>query len=127
MLTKFTMSFAPTTTYLCTLKAHLQWYRASSTWNLTGWNRLAFSDESHFDLSLGNQQVHAWRHSGQQWENPLTIDHRIVRYPGVFAWALFHLIARPPLNVIHDTLTEHQRYSMPRCVAISYTTSRVYI
>ncbi|GFV67610.1 transposable element Tcb2 transposase [Trichonephila clavipes] len=42
----------------------LQWCQARSMWNVTDWQKVAFSDESRFVLETDDNRVWVWRHHG---------------------------------------------------------------
>ncbi|GFV28214.1 transposable element Tc1 transposase [Trichonephila clavipes] len=42
----------------------LQWCQARSMWNLTDWQKVVFSDESHFVLGTDDNRVRVWRRPG---------------------------------------------------------------
>lgn len=86
-------------------QARLQWCRAHSTWNLTDWSRIVFSDESRFELSPDDQRRRVWRRPGQRWDTHLTVVRHTARQPGVMVWGAISFDSRTPLVVIRDTLT----------------------
>lgn len=90
-------------------QARLQWCRAHSTWNVTDWSRIVFSDESRFELSPDDQRRRVWRRPGQRWDTNLTVARHTARQPGVMVWGAISFHSRTPLVVIRGTLTS-QRY-----------------
>ncbi|GFT52131.1 transposable element Tcb1 transposase [Trichonephila clavipes] len=42
----------------------LQWCQARSTWNVTDWQKVEFSDESRFVWGTEDNRVRVWRHPG---------------------------------------------------------------
>ncbi|GFU25631.1 HTH_Tnp_Tc3_2 domain-containing protein [Trichonephila clavipes] len=49
----------------------LQWCQARSMWNVTDWQKVAFSDESRFVLGTDDNPVRVWRHSDSTMAGPL--------------------------------------------------------
>lgn len=90
-------------------QARLQWCRTRSTWNISDWSRIVFSDESRFELSPDDQRRRVWRRPGQRWETHLTVYRHTARQVGVMVWGAISFHSRTPLVVISGTLTA-QRY-----------------
>ncbi|KFM57593.1 Transposable element Tcb2 transposase, partial [Stegodyphus mimosarum] len=89
------------------LAARLQWCRVHSHWNVTDWSRIAFSDESRFELSPDDQRRRVWRHPGQLCDANLTVFRQTGR--GVMVWGAISFHSRTPLVVFRRNLTA-QRY-----------------
>ncbi|GFS65978.1 uncharacterized protein TNCV_2510131 [Trichonephila clavipes] len=54
-------------------RARLQWCLASSGWNHADWERIVFSDESHFQLCPDVHRRRVWRRPGQRSDPAFTI------------------------------------------------------
>ncbi|GFV55772.1 transposable element Tcb2 transposase [Trichonephila clavipes] len=48
----------------------LQWCQARSMWNVTDWQKVAFSDESRFVLGTDDNPVRVWRRPGERYIPP---------------------------------------------------------
>ncbi|GFU52085.1 transposable element Tcb1 transposase [Trichonephila clavipes] len=48
----------------------LQWCQARSMWNVTGWQKVLFSDESRFALGTDDNRVPVWRRLGERYNSP---------------------------------------------------------
>ncbi|GFX91605.1 transposable element Tcb1 transposase [Trichonephila clavipes] len=48
----------------------LQWCQARSKWNVTDWQKVAFSDESRFVLGTDDNRVRVWRRPGERYNSP---------------------------------------------------------
>ncbi|GFW10944.1 transposable element Tcb2 transposase [Trichonephila clavipes] len=51
----------------------LQWCQARSMWNVTDWQKVAFSDESRFVLGTDDNRVRVWRHPGYDNRSTLIV------------------------------------------------------
>ncbi|GFY34224.1 HTH_Tnp_Tc3_2 domain-containing protein [Trichonephila clavipes] len=64
----------------------LQWCHAKSMWNVTGWQKVAFSDDSRFVLGTDDNRVQVWRHPGEWYNSPYTVLCHTARSAGVMVW-----------------------------------------
>ncbi|GFX07282.1 HTH_Tnp_Tc3_2 domain-containing protein [Trichonephila clavipes] len=48
----------------------LQWCQARSTWNVTDWQKVVFSDEPRFVLGTDDNRVRVWRRPGEWYNSP---------------------------------------------------------
>ncbi|GFT65117.1 transposable element Tcb2 transposase [Trichonephila clavipes] len=48
----------------------LQWCKARSTWNVSDWQKVVFSDESRFVLRTDDGRVRVWRPPGERHNSP---------------------------------------------------------
>ncbi|GFX46928.1 HTH_Tnp_Tc3_2 domain-containing protein [Trichonephila clavipes] len=53
----------------------LQWCQARSMWNVTGWQKVAFSDESRFVLGTNDNRVRVWRRPGAIFQQDIARPH----------------------------------------------------
>ncbi|GFW72547.1 transposable element Tc1 transposase [Trichonephila clavipes] len=88
---------------------HLQWCQARSMWNVTGWQKVVFSDESRFVLGTDDNRVRVWRRPGEQCNSPHTVLRHTARTAGVMVWGVIAYDSRSTLIVMRGTLTG-QRY-----------------
>ncbi|GFX96413.1 transposable element Tc1 transposase [Trichonephila clavipes] len=87
----------------------LQWCQARSTWNVTDWQKVVFSDESWFVLGTGDNRVRVWRRSGERYNSPHTVLSHTAHTAGVMVWGAIAYDSRSTLIVMRGTLTD-QRY-----------------
>ncbi|GFV11527.1 uncharacterized protein TNCV_975191 [Trichonephila clavipes] len=82
---KFTL--IPTARYLPLTPAHcrarLQLCFARSGWNHADWRRIAFSDESRFQLYPDDHGRRIWCHPGQQADSAFNFARHTCPQPGV--------------------------------------------
>ncbi|GFX00199.1 HTH_Tnp_Tc3_2 domain-containing protein [Trichonephila clavipes] len=64
----------------------LQWCQARSMWNVTGWQKAVFSDESRFVLGTDDNRVRVWRCPGERYNSPHTVLRHTARTAGVMVW-----------------------------------------
>ncbi|GFX12236.1 HTH_Tnp_Tc3_2 domain-containing protein [Trichonephila clavipes] len=64
----------------------LQGCQARSMWNVTDWQKVAFSDESRFVLGTDDNRVRVWRRPGERYNFPHTVLRHIARTAGVMVW-----------------------------------------
>ncbi|GFW92034.1 transposable element Tcb1 transposase [Trichonephila clavipes] len=87
----------------------LQWCQARSMWNVTGWQKVVFSDESRLVLGADDNRVRVWRHPGERYDSPHTFLRHTARTAGVMVWGAIAYDSRSTLIVMRGTLTG-QRY-----------------
>ncbi|GFS57697.1 transposable element Tcb1 transposase [Trichonephila clavipes] len=87
----------------------LQWCQARSIWNVTDWQKVAFSDESRFVLGTDNNRIRVWRRPGEQYNSPHTVISHTARTAGVMVWGAIAYDSRSTLIVMRETL-KGQRY-----------------
>ncbi|GFT75448.1 HTH_Tnp_Tc3_2 domain-containing protein [Trichonephila clavipes] len=63
----------------------LQWCQARSMWNVTGWQKAVFSDESRFVLGTDDNRVRVWRLPGERYNSPKTVLRHTSRTAAVMA------------------------------------------
>ncbi|GFW92021.1 transposable element Tcb2 transposase [Trichonephila clavipes] len=78
-------------------------------WNVTGWQKVVFSDESRFVLGADDNRVRVWRHPGERYDSPHTFLRHTARTAGVMVWGAIAYDSRSTLIVMRGTLTG-QRY-----------------
>ncbi|GFX90099.1 transposable element Tcb2 transposase [Trichonephila clavipes] len=61
----------------------LQWCKARSMWNVTGWQKVVFSYEFRFVLGTDENRVRVWRHPGERYSSPHTVLRHTARTAGV--------------------------------------------
>ncbi|GFU86539.1 transposable element Tc3 transposase [Trichonephila clavipes] len=88
---------------------HLQWYQARSMWNVTGWQKVVFSDESRFVLGTDDNRVRVWRCPGERYNSPHTAQRHTARTAGLMVCGAIAYDSRSTLIVMRGTLTG-QRY-----------------
>ncbi|GFW80854.1 transposable element Tcb2 transposase [Trichonephila clavipes] len=64
----------------------LQCCQARSTWNVTDWQKVVFSDESRFVLGTDDNRVRVWRRPGERFNSPNTVLSHTARTAGVIVW-----------------------------------------
>ncbi|GFV84009.1 RNA-directed DNA polymerase from mobile element jockey [Trichonephila clavipes] len=82
----------------------LQWCQARSMWNVTGWQKVVFSDESRFVLGTDEYRVRVWRRPGERYNSSHTARTAGVMVSGAIAYDSWST-----LIVMRGTLTG-QRY-----------------
>ncbi|GFX31820.1 transposable element Tc1 transposase [Trichonephila clavipes] len=88
----------------------LLWCQARSTWNVTDWQKVVFSDESRFVLETDDNRVRMWRRPGERYNPPPhTVLRHTARTAGVMVWGIIAYDSRSTLIVMRGTLTS-QRY-----------------
>ncbi|GFS54189.1 transposable element Tcb2 transposase [Trichonephila clavipes] len=61
----------------------LHWCQARSMWNVTGWKKVVFSDESRFVLGTNDNCVRVWSCPGERYHSPHTVLRHTARTAGV--------------------------------------------
>ncbi|GFS78531.1 HTH_Tnp_Tc3_2 domain-containing protein [Trichonephila clavipes] len=64
----------------------LQWCQARSMWNVTGWQKVVFSDESRFVLGTDDNRVWVWRRPGERYNSSYTVLRHSACTTGVMVW-----------------------------------------
>ncbi|GFU55037.1 transposable element Tcb1 transposase [Trichonephila clavipes] len=83
----------------------LQWYQARSMWNVTDWQKVAFSDEFRFVLGTDDNRVLVRRHPGERYNSHHTVLRHTARTAGVMVWGAIAYDSRSTLIVMRGTLT----------------------
>ncbi|GFU52513.1 transposable element Tcb2 transposase [Trichonephila clavipes] len=78
-------------------------------WNVTDWQKVAFSDESPFVLGTDDNRVRVWRRPGGWYNFPHTVLCHAARTASVMVWGAKANDIQSNLIVMHGTLTG-QRY-----------------
>ncbi|GFX64839.1 hypothetical protein TNCV_4193341 [Trichonephila clavipes] len=53
----------------------LQWCQIRSMWNVTDWQKVVFTDESHFVLGTGDNRVRVWMCPGERYNPPTPLSY----------------------------------------------------
>ena len=87
----------------------LNWSRRHLRWNGLHWSRVAFSDESRFNLYFNDGWMRVYRRCGERYSDVNVKEHD--RYGGgsVMVWAAVTIHRHTPLQFIAGNLTS-QRY-----------------
>ncbi|GFX97205.1 transposable element Tcb1 transposase [Trichonephila clavipes] len=85
------------------------WCQARSTWNVTDWQKIVFSDESRFVLGTDDNRVRVWRRPGERYNSSHNVPRHSARTAGVMVWGPIAYDSRYTLIVMRGTLTG-QRY-----------------
>ena len=88
----------------------LGWCRRHLRWNGLQWSRVAFSDESRFNLYSNDGRIRVYRRRGERYSDVNVKEH--VRYGGgsVMVWAAVTMHRRTPLWTVHCRKFNSQRY-----------------
>ena len=68
-------------------RVRLQWSRAHLAWNALRWNRVLFSDESRFRLSVADGRVRVWRRRHERYADATVMQRDTWGGPSVMVWA----------------------------------------
>ncbi|GFV41115.1 transposable element Tcb2 transposase [Trichonephila clavipes] len=74
-------------------------------WNVTDWQKVAFSDESLFVLGTNNNRVRVWRLPGERYNSPYTGLRHTAHRAGVMVWRAIAYDSQFTLIVMRGTLT----------------------
>ncbi|GFV08388.1 transposable element Tcb2 transposase [Trichonephila clavipes] len=83
----------------------LQWCQCRSMWNVTDWQKVAFSDDSRFALGTDDNRVRVWRHPSERYNSPHTVLRLTAHTTGVMVWGPIAYDSRSTLIVMRRTLT----------------------
>ncbi|GFW58535.1 transposable element Tc1 transposase [Trichonephila clavipes] len=67
----------------------LQWCQARSMWNVTGWQKVVFSNEYRFVLGTDDKYVRVWRRPGERYSSPHTVLRHTAHTAGAMVWGPF--------------------------------------
>ncbi len=67
----------------------LKFARRYAHWGVEEWKHVMFSDESHFELRMGNQGWRCRRSKGSDRFDPKFTRKRVKHPPKIMAWACF--------------------------------------
>ncbi|GFW58525.1 transposable element Tc1 transposase [Trichonephila clavipes] len=67
----------------------LQWCQARSRWNVTGWQKVVFSNEYRFVLGTDDKYVRVWRCPGERYNSPHTVLRHTAHTAGAMVWGPF--------------------------------------
>ena len=87
----------------------LQWARTHIRWTFRQWNRVLFTDESRFCLSVADGRQRIWRRKGERHAAACVLQHNRFGGPSVMVWGGISGQYRTPLVVIDGNITA-QRY-----------------
>ena len=73
-------------------------------WNTTDWQKMIFSDESRFVLSIDDNRVQVWRRPGERYNFPLTVVLHTAQTVGIMVWGAIAYDSRSTPVVVHGTL-----------------------
>ncbi|GFW59005.1 transposable element Tc1 transposase [Trichonephila clavipes] len=86
-----------------------QWCQARSTWIVTDWQKVVFSEESRFVFGTDDIRVRMWRCPGERYNSPNTVLRHAARTAGVMDWGAIAYDCWTTLIVIRGgTLTGHR-------------------
>ncbi|GFV74906.1 transposable element Tcb2 transposase [Trichonephila clavipes] len=88
---------------------HHIWCRARGNWTAEEWNQVALSDESRFNLSTDDNNVHVWRPRGERLNPAFALQRHTTPTAGVMVWGAIADNIRSVLVLICGTVTA-QRY-----------------
>ncbi|GFX92022.1 transposable element Tcb1 transposase [Trichonephila clavipes] len=77
-----------------------QWCQARSMWNVTDWQKVAFSDESRFVLGTDGNRARVWMRPGERYNSPHTVLRHTARTAGVMVWGAIAYDSRSTLIVM---------------------------
>jgi hypothetical protein len=78
----------------------LEFARRYAHWGVEEWKRVMFSDESHFELRMGNQGWRCRRSKGSDRFDPKFTRKRVKHPPKIMAWACFSWRGRGGLEFL---------------------------
>ncbi|GFV98971.1 transposable element Tcb2 transposase [Trichonephila clavipes] len=87
----------------------LEWCCARRNGTAVGWNHIAFSEESRFNLSSDDNLVCVWRPHGERFNPTFSLQRHTAPKAGVMVWGAIAYNTRSPLVLIRGTMTA-QRY-----------------
>ncbi|GFV39131.1 transposable element Tcb1 transposase, partial [Trichonephila clavipes] len=86
-------------------QCRLDFCRPRTTWSVTDWRRVIFSDESRFSLSADDHRTRVWRRTGQRSDPAFIVEHHTAISQGVTVWGAISWDTRSSLLVLQGTLT----------------------
>ncbi|GFV19325.1 transposable element Tcb1 transposase [Trichonephila clavipes] len=86
-----------------------QWCQARSTWNVTDWQKVVFSDESRFVLGTDDKRVRTWRRPGERYNSP----HTVLRHTARTASVMQDNASPHTARVAQDFLRYFQTFPWP--------------
>ncbi|GFX75029.1 transposable element Tc1 transposase [Trichonephila clavipes] len=99
----------------------LQWCQTRSMWNVTDWQKVAFSDESRLVLGTDDNRERVWRSPAERYNSPHTVLRHTARTAGPFlnglTGAIFELdnARSHTVRVAQDFLRNFQTLPWPAC------------
>ncbi|GFV15203.1 transposable element Tcb2 transposase [Trichonephila clavipes] len=91
-------------------RLRLEWCQSRGNWIAAEWNQVISSDESRFNLSSDDNRVCMWWTRNERLNPVFALQRHTAPTAGVMLWCVIAYNTRPPLVLIHDTITA-QRYA----------------
>ena len=90
------------------IAARMQWATLHQGWTIAHWSRVAFSDESSFNVKPKTLRKRVWRKVGNRYKTVNLVPTFKSGYVSISVWAAFSMHGRTPLIRIAGNLNQYK-------------------